>query len=46
MASSSCTKEALSMAGKWPDITTNTYEANQVPEPLLKLEHKKIWETQ
>ncbi|MCI23970.1 hypothetical protein A2U01_0045153, partial [Trifolium medium] len=44
MASSSGTKEAL--PGKWSDITTNAYEANQVPEPPLKLEHKKIWESQ
>ncbi|MCI39092.1 hypothetical protein A2U01_0060321, partial [Trifolium medium] len=46
MASGSGIKEILPMAGKWSDITTNTYEANQVPEPPLKLEHKKIWETQ
>ncbi|MCI96052.1 hypothetical protein A2U01_0117351, partial [Trifolium medium] len=27
MASGSGTKEALPMAGKWSDITTNAYEA-------------------
>ncbi|MCI72605.1 CAP-Gly domain-containing linker protein 1-like, partial [Trifolium medium] len=46
MASGSGTKEALPIAGKWSDLTTNAYEADQVPEPPLKLEHKKIWETQ
>ncbi|MCI97602.1 hypothetical protein A2U01_0118903, partial [Trifolium medium] len=40
MESSSGTKEALPMTGKWSDITINAYEANQVPEPTLKPEHK------
>ncbi|MCI52499.1 hypothetical protein A2U01_0073743, partial [Trifolium medium] len=31
--SSSGTREALPMAGKWSELTTNAYEANQVPEP-------------
>ncbi|MCI51638.1 hypothetical protein A2U01_0072882, partial [Trifolium medium] len=46
MASGSGTKEVLPMAGKWSDLMTNAYEAGQVPEPPLKLKHKKIWETQ
>ncbi|PNX75439.1 hypothetical protein L195_g031375 [Trifolium pratense] len=46
MASSSNTKKILPYAGKWSNTTLSSYEEGIVPEPSLRLDLQKIWESQ
>ncbi|PNX84427.1 hypothetical protein L195_g040487 [Trifolium pratense] len=46
MASSSNTRKLLPYAGKWTTNTLSTYEEGTVPEPSLRLDLQKIWESQ
>ncbi|PNY13487.1 hypothetical protein L195_g014311 [Trifolium pratense] len=46
MASSSNTRKLLPYAGKWTTNTLSTYEEGTVPEPSLRLDLQKFWESQ
>jgi hypothetical protein len=45
MASISNQKRALPLAGKWSESILRNYEPNRVPEPLMNMERRKLWET-
>ncbi|KAK2382187.1 hypothetical protein QL285_069735 [Trifolium repens] len=44
MASSSNQKRALPLAGKWSESIFTNYGPDTVPEPLVNLERRKLWE--
>jgi hypothetical protein len=45
MASSSNQKRALPLAGKWSESILKRYGPNNVPEPLMNMDRRKLWET-
>jgi hypothetical protein len=46
MTSSSNQKRALPLAGKWSESILRNYGPNSIPEPLMNLEQRRIWESQ
>jgi hypothetical protein len=46
MTSSSNQKRALPLAGKWSESILRNYGPNSIPEPLMNLERRRIWESQ
>ncbi|PNX57563.1 hypothetical protein L195_g058758, partial [Trifolium pratense] len=46
MASSSNIGKSLPYAGKWTTTILSSYEEDVVPEPSLRTDLQKVWESQ